>query len=288
MGIRLTIRSPRGTPYTVDADQSILRIGRAAWCDVQLPYPVISSHHLTLRRDGKVWQIFDIGSTNGTMCGNFPLEPNVGRVVTDGMSIDILDVRIEFDLGTTKTAGFTLRESGTLLRKMLEEGGPDESAFLEVLEGKSVGTRITVPDETDRAVVGEGEQLGIDGIGANAFAIARAHDRFRIEPLDAVVTVDGIAIGSRGHVLRSGDHLQVGATKLVWFDPLEGQLEELEEAAGEGPPPADPAPRRPVPAAPPPSAPPRRAMRPLERAILILSILLIIAATAVIVLVLQM
>lgn len=294
MPLQLTIRSPGGESFSVSVDEAQVRIGRAPACDIRLPYPVVSGHHLTLRRDAQAWWLQDAGSTNGTFVDGVRIAPGEPIAIYDGMRVEILDVRIECQLAQTANHGFTLEQSGTLLRKMLAEttaDAVDDHAFFEVIEGAKPGDRGYVPDDLTDGSVGDGvdDTVKIAGIGAHAFSIGRDGDGFRIRPKAQEVSVRDSPVGPAGHLLRSGDHLIIGATRLAWFDPLEPLLaaldEEDEDVHGADAPVVPPEPEQ-VPTPEPEARRPAR-LTPLEIALLIGSLIVMVGAIAALMMILS-
>ena len=62
---------------TYDVPPEGLTFGRAPECDVVLELPQVSRRHATVKREGMVWAIKDLGSSNGTFLNAEKLEPNV-------------------------------------------------------------------------------------------------------------------------------------------------------------------------------------------------------------------
>ena len=183
MSLRVTIQSPNGGSYAVTFDASEVRVGRASFCELRLPYPVVSSHHLTITGGDGSWFVTDVGSTNGSWVDGSQLPTNRPVPIDDGHALDIGEVRLEFAIVRDYVSGFTLAESGTLLRKLVSEStrtsqGPSDDAFFEVLEGPRVGTRYPVPDHIDVAWAGDAEgcELCVVGLPERSFRIERDGD----------------------------------------------------------------------------------------------------------------
>lgn len=293
MSLRLTIHSPNGGSFSMTFDDADVRLGRASFCEVRLPYPVVSSHHLTISGGGADWRLVDVGSTNGTTIDGRRVAPRAEVPVTDGMVAEIHDVRIELALVGVEVQGFTLGESGTLLRKMVSEAAQaagdasNDTAFFEVLEGSSQGTRVLVPDELEDGVAGDGAdcELRVPGLKPGAFRVGRDGDGFRIRPGRLTVFVADAPLPAAGAVLRSGQHVVVDGFRLLWFDPLEPFLDALDDS----PPEATRAPteaeiQTPAEAQ---SSTPARGLTLGERFVLVVSVLLMVAAIAALVVILR-
>lgn len=244
MSLRVTIQSPNGGSYAVTFDESVVRVGRASFCELRLPYPAVSSHHLTITGGDGAWYVTDVGSTNGSWIDGDQIPVNESIAIVDGQALDIGDVRLEFAIVRDYVSGFTLAESGTLLRKLVSEStrvaqGPSDDAFFEVLEGPRVGTRYSIQDDTDAAWAGDEQscELRIIGLPARSFRIERDGDGFRVFRGEAPLQLNDAEIPEEGRILRSADRLQVAAVRLMWFDPLEAYLDDLDP-----PKPAEPVP----------------------------------------------
>ncbi len=61
-----------GKTFLIDSNEAL--IGRATDSDVQFPDRSVSRHHCRIRRNGDVWWIEDLDSTNGTLLQGAPVE----------------------------------------------------------------------------------------------------------------------------------------------------------------------------------------------------------------------
>ena len=237
--LSLTVRKVGSErPFTVTIDVPEATIGRASTCDVRLPFPVVSSHHLTLREIDGTWQVIDVGSTNGTLLEGFKLPVDRPVILEDGMTLQIVDVTMELGLGLPRGEGFTLAQSGTMVRQMISEAlgraaDTDDLAFLEIVSGPGAGRRATIDDAIDEAWLGsaaDGVLLTVRDVTVpkRAVRIYRHDDGFVLAPADhATVLLDGEAMRAPAR-LRSGARVVLGTVELVFFDPLESYLDELE------------------------------------------------------------
>lgn len=237
MSLRLTITSPYGGSFSIAVDDPEVRVGRASHCRVRLPYPVVSAHHLTIRGSRGEWVLVDAGSTNGTAVDGRKIRVGEEVIVSDGMRVDIVDVAIEFKLVVDYLdGGFTLAESGTLLRKMVGEaaaGDDEELAFLEVLEGPRLGTQTAIPDEVVDHSIGSAADSSfvVESLPARAFAIEHQDDGFRAVPSPScALLIDEEQVEGPTRI-RSGCHIRAAGVLFVFIDPLEAFLAELDEPA---------------------------------------------------------
>src|SRR5690554_5183176 len=123
MGVlRLTIQpSGGGAPSSVGFDQPQVKLGRGSQCEIRLPFPIVSSHHLTFFNEKGDYKVVDVGSTNGTYLNGVRLEPHVPAPIKSGNVLHILDMAIRIEIESLLCEGFTLAESTIMLRQMMSE-----------------------------------------------------------------------------------------------------------------------------------------------------------------------
>src|ERR1039458_8652615 len=100
MALTLAVRcEDMGELPVIAFDLPRLIIGRGESCDLRLPDPSVSQHHVSIRQRGSDYIIIDEGSTNGTFVGPVRLAPQAPRVLRSGDSIRVgriwIDVRLE-------------------------------------------------------------------------------------------------------------------------------------------------------------------------------------------------
>lgn len=77
-GAELTVLDTSGHPAErISITRSPVVIGRMSTCDIVLSDPNVSRRHAELRRDGDVWALVDLGSTNGSMVDGGPIKEQV-------------------------------------------------------------------------------------------------------------------------------------------------------------------------------------------------------------------
>jgi predicted component of type VI protein secretion system len=239
MSLTLTIHSPEGGAFDVTFDDREVKLGRASYCGVRLPYPVVSSHHLTIRGEAGEWCFYDVGTTNGTVVDGRRLSAGEEVWIRDGLVATIVDVSIEFRIVRDYVEGFTLAESGTMLRQMVSESAStgaddDDLAFFEVLEGPGIGRRFPIPDDVDQAVLGPGRDCGLrlTALDSAVLSVDRDGEGFRVRAVgDGALTVNGESVAPHGHRLRSSDRIRAGELVVLFVDPLEAYLQELDADA---------------------------------------------------------
>lgn len=240
MSLRLTIHSPDGGAFDLSFDEPEVKIGRASFCAVRLPYQVVSSHHLTIEGADGDWCFVDVGSTNGTVVEGRRLAEGEQVWIRDGLVATIVDVEIEFHIVRDYVKGFTLAESGTMLRRMMHESSAvadEDLAFLEVMRGTGVGRRFAIDDGVQEAVLGPGRDraLRFTELDDDVLTISRDGEGFRARPIRAAVQVGGETVSDDGCRLSSGDRVVIGAWEFLFVDPLEAYLREMD---GDDPAPA--------------------------------------------------
>ncbi|MBA2663694.1 MAG: FHA domain-containing protein [Bradymonadaceae bacterium] len=221
-------------------EQPQVTLGRGSNCDIRLPFRIISSQHLGFLFEEGRYKVADLGSTNGTLLGKTRLIPNVYVPVVSGMELKILDLTIRLDVDQALSDGFTLADSATMVRKLLVQAlqaNQDKAlgqAFIEILSGAGSGQRFGVADELDEGWIGADPDclvpLAILHLEPRAICIKRQGDRFALESVSGAIaiTINGVPCLS-GQVLRSHDHIAIATTVLIFVDPLEGYLDELDE-----------------------------------------------------------
>lgn len=243
--VKLTIKpGDSAQSHSISFDDDRVSVGRSPSADIQLPFSIVSSHHLTFaRREGTYW-VRDEGSTNGTKLDGSMLEPDNFQPLRNGSTLQIVDLVIDIAIRkpTAAVEDFTLAQTGTMARKMLGEAldaGGDDLAFFEVLNGPHQGERLKVPDDLDHTSLGSASDciLRVPGpeVPGHAIEISCEPTGFVIEPVDGVESYhNGSALEGRTS-LASGDRVAFGQQSLLFHDPLESQLQELDSLSGAKP-----------------------------------------------------
>lgn len=246
-------------------DQLPVLIGRADWCDIQLPFAIVSSEHLRLIEDhqGNI-VLEDLGSTNGTTVNGQPVTRPT--LIEHNATIHILDLSIVVDLSRNGKAGFTLAERDTFVRKMVsqaikKENSNDDLAFFEIIRGPRRGQRILLPDELEDCWIGASPDAHFtlpNDAPTHVAQILRRGDGFVITPSpNTQITIDAQPL-SQPHTLRSRTRLTFYETECIFFDPLQEYLDDLDGESPIDPPPTVTAP----PVETPPSLPPETNPQP--------------------------
>ncbi len=239
--------------YTFDQDS--VTLGRSLICDIQLPFPTISNHHLTFLKQEKGYALRDEGSTNGVRVGDTVLVQGAQHPVRSGDQIHLMGVTIhlqvmeEEDISLTSTA-----RTGELARQMItawthsEGDTAQDMASLEVLEGLDQGLRHNLPMEGAFTFGGQGQWILQDPtLRDTTLTLTLGREGYALAILDQpAILLDGQTQtpGTKA-LLRSGHRLRIGATTFLFFDPLQSHLDALEQHKEQDPP--TPASNKPTP-----------------------------------------
>lgn len=235
--------------YHYSFDKEEILVGRDQATDVRLPHAAVSLVHLRLqRKDGK-WLATDAGSTNGTFLDGRRLEPDEPASVTSGSQLRIgpFQMSLSFWRSPVQQKNLTApQDTACFARQMVLEvlGASEEGQShprLKVINGPEQGQILAVPLHTAPLFVGRGEECHLQLSDADA---SRRHVEVRRQGDEVIVqdlgSKNGLEINGqpqRGqHALADGDHLRVGSTELLFIDPTERYLKELQgtaDSAGE-------------------------------------------------------
>lgn len=244
MPIKLSLRLPSDSEntYVFEFDTSDVLLGRGPQCDVQLPFPFISSHHLTILREARSYLVADTGSTNGSRLNDKRLQPDAFVPLVDGDTLVLgNDERNEHSLTVKVTLidtlerSLSLEESSEQVRQMVWETltsqGSSENARLEIVRGPDRGTSLVLDESTERIVVGRSASCDVvltdPDVHDEHVEIVRRGYGFVARPLhDQIVRLSSLILIAPEE-LRDNARLELGTTELRFVDPLQGYLEEL-------------------------------------------------------------
>lgn len=195
-------------------------IGRSPTCAIRLPYPSVSGRHLRLVRSDDRWHVCDLGSKNGTLLDGRSIEPGEPVELSDGSRLRISNILITAVLSEDAGDGFTLTETGTMLRKLIADTDHEiGGAYFE----SGDETRFELPDSA----------FGLQPDEATPFLIDRRGHGFWLTPLGHL-TADGNDVPSDGLALLNGVTLAANAGQMwTFYDPLQTYMEELDDAGSE-------------------------------------------------------
>ncbi|MEL6182760.1 MAG: FHA domain-containing protein, partial [Myxococcota bacterium] len=246
MALKITVKTTSDSiaAYEFVFDRPEITVGRSASCDVQLPFPTVSSRHLTLLREGSTYLVADIGSTNGTSLNDRLLEANHFTPITFGDKLVLTDVTLTISSTDSFNGDMTSDQTADLVRNMVSdylEGQSldprDTTARLEVLQGPDVGTQRALLKEGGRMAIGTDPSvchwvMRDPEMPPHAFSIEPHRGTWALEHGGHTMEVylDGYPIATDGPVrIRGGGRVRVGHTTLLFIDPLEDVLADLED-----------------------------------------------------------
>ena len=237
MAVCFTIFTPTQSvqSYEMTLAMDEIKVGRAPYCHLQLPFETISSHHFSVIDDGGRYFIFDAGSTNGTVINGKKLQPGHFVPVGEDDLVRLADIEIRVQLLADDASSLTLEESHGISRQMLsdvlhESETEDTMASLGVVEGPKIGLRVNLPEDRERSIIGSGSESLLQLPGPEVMEehaiILKQHDHFAIQPAspDARVVLNGMPL-EREAKLKSNNELRIGPHVVVFNDPLERQLQ---------------------------------------------------------------
>ncbi|HEY4157002.1 MAG TPA: FHA domain-containing protein [Polyangiaceae bacterium] len=227
---------------TFDAPRIV--IGRGDGCEIRLPDPSVSHRHASIRQRGTDYVLIDEGSTNGTFAGPVRLSPQAPRVIRSGDLIRVGRVWLELSVSQvppTQNPGLATKEIALLLVA---------SSLSD--EGELVAPRVTVkagPDAGKELVLSEFDRSYVVGRAANADLSLSDNDSSRrhVELIRRGTQVFVRELGSKNGALlgetliESGRDtawpvrlsLTIGASELVYEDPVLAALVEIEAGSDE-------------------------------------------------------
>jgi len=237
MAILLTVR-PRGglEPRSLTFDQQRVRLGRGAMCDLRLPHRAVSSVHAMILLEGDRYYLIDTGSTNGTTLNGELLVIERRKLLRSGDVIGIADFEVEFRSGVAMVSHHSEERTAAVARLLAQQVLVDDGQALRppalvVLAGHQEGERFEL--ETEGATLTLGRSDDHDII-IDDREVSRHQLEIDLLP-DGVYVRD---VGGKNELLindrparscrlKDRDELLVGATVLVFDEPVEAYLREL-------------------------------------------------------------
>jgi predicted component of type VI protein secretion system len=237
MALQLTVETSGDSlsRFTYAFDQDEVTLGRSALCDVQLPFPTISTKHLRFLRQGRAWTVRDEGATNGTRLNQAPLPPHEDRPLRSGDVLQLEGATLHVQLPAHPEGPLTTSlRSGQLARHLLSLGAPqalDQRATLEVLEGLDKDARARLPHEGSFTISARGDwTLRDPALLPQTLRVTLTLGGYELAlPPDLPALLDGAPQPPGATLLlKSGHRLRLGATTLLFLDPLQTKLAALE------------------------------------------------------------
>lgn len=271
-------------------DLEEIRIGRRGDLELSLPFKALSSLHARIVHKkagnagrGNVWLLEDLDSKNGTYVGKNRLRPGEQRLLFAGDLLDLGQVQLMFDGHAAATSG--AEGTATIARRLVDDllvasASPGASApTLSVISGAADVQTLKLLDRDRPYFIGRGKSCDLR---FDLEELSRQHASFtrtwngvalRDEGSKNGIQVNGSVVTNQR--LADGDEIEMGPLKLLFMDPEDKYLRDIEDrdrapraARGEAPapkpavvmpaalavslPPAAVAPAAPPAAAPPP------------------------------------
>lgn len=161
-------------------------IGRSSQCDWQLPDVDVSARHASLRWTGKVWELQDLSSRNGTFVRGQRLAPGVRVTLLPGM-------RIRFGTRGPEWSVVDTSPPRTLVIRLQDQTRVPEQAGMIALPVDGDPQLLFYRDDSGQWVCEENDSIRPVADG-QTFSVAGEPWRLRTEtPVDA--TYESVAVG---------------------------------------------------------------------------------------------
>lgn len=244
MVVTVSIRSADATVPSLSLESPRIVLGRSRGSDVWVPDASVSSRHASIRQREADYLLLDEGSTNGTFVDGRRLSPGAPVVLKQQSEVRIgrvwLDISIEQAVPSPQPAKLAREIALKLIAGALEADGRSSCPHLVVRSGNSEGSDLLLEELERPYVVGRGHDcdLELDESDASRHhleVMRRGHDVLvrdteskngtslngkRLPPLQAVP-------------LEPGHYLTIGSSTLLFVDPLNETLRQLESTADE-------------------------------------------------------
>jgi pSer/pThr/pTyr-binding forkhead associated (FHA) protein len=242
MAVRLVVRHPKsasGEAGQIDFEfeQARVAIGRSPGSDVRLPGLAVSETHATIELSGDHYTLRDAGSTNGTRLNDELLVGTRTHSLQTGDEIRIAEFTLTFSDGPLTHRPTAPEHTASLARRMLREligteSGASEPPFLRVIEGPDAGTVLNFGEPPSRVLIGRSAQADLVlrdvDVSRSHIEFARDVDGITARDLESKNGLDVNGKRVRERRMRHGDVVRIGATVIVYQDPVEQALRELE------------------------------------------------------------
>lgn len=240
MAVKLTVVAlgTSAAEFAYSFDQEKIVIGRGAGVDVRLPSPAVSEKHCVIRLEGQDYVLFDPGSTNGTLHNGQHLVEGRRKLLRSGDTIGVAGFTISFRAGLAMQGAHNAERTAAMARRMVREAlgavGPgSEPPRLTFLNGRRAGERFAIPESEKGLTLGRDLDCDVRIDDSDA---SRKHALLRrtwegvtiadIGAKNATLVNDSPVAGERR--LKDRDEVLIGATRLVYEDPAEAFLRELD------------------------------------------------------------
>jgi len=249
MAVRLVVRHSareaglghaQSNEFCYEFEQARIVIGRGKGADVRLPDLSVSEHHATLERSGASHTLRDEGSTNGTRVGEVTLVSARPRQLSPGDVIEIGSFLLGFELGPLRQGVTPPERTASLARRMLRDvvGTAHPAASpptLTVVAGPDLGLSMRLSETQVSLVIGRADDAGLvlqdPDASREHLEITRDADGTLARDLGSKngLVVNGKA--ARERRLKHGDILSVGRNLIMYEDPAEHAIKQLDGQA---------------------------------------------------------
>jgi pSer/pThr/pTyr-binding forkhead associated (FHA) protein len=252
--LRILAGAPGGEPapttertIEIGLDVAVVRLGRRAGLEVELPFPAISPLHARLVQarggqqvagagdgdDANAWTVEDLGSAGGTWLDGVRLAPGELRATGAGQTLRLAHVSIVFEgvAASSRAAESTGSIARRLVSDLFRMAGGGQAPRLVALAGTEE-LRLAMPDRT--YLVGRADTcdlvLVVDDVSREHAALTRRWEGVVLRDLGSKngVRVGGEAIAGERRI-GDGDLVEIGSIRFRLDDPEDRYLRQIDE-----------------------------------------------------------
>lgn len=219
-------------------NQEGITIGRSEENSVQLATPAVSRKHANIQVSGNNCFLVDLGSDNGTFLNGVKVPANEQRLLRNGDIIAIENYNLNFNMIDEMLASSfnEITDSDILevklLKKVLKAIDKERVPSIEVLNGNFVGKKFFLAEDVEDLIIGRDEncEFPIEEyvISRRHVKITKKNDEIKIQDLSSK---NGTYINNRRvteETLHDGDRIALGTIVLIFRNPKEVKLEDIE------------------------------------------------------------
>ena len=238
----ITIITTEGHDYDFLVSKSPFVVGRSSLSDLHLPTSVVSSRHFRVELEASPGSVVitDLASKNGTIADGMALETSHPTPFELPVEIEIADLRLRICLADREDESVSLSldrshsMSRLILNSIMRAKVAQYQAKLLVETGPMKGKELILSDSAELTRIGPIDRdfpLNEPVLEAVPAVISLVGATYQIEPHENVpLTVAGDQVKNPRR-LRDGDRIVAGGTVLRFSDPIEAEVDEMEERA---------------------------------------------------------
>lgn len=242
MAFRLIIENKEAAPGTEpeirDFDQEIITMGRHSSNDIQIPHNGASRQHCKIFFEDGNYFLIDPGSANGTMLNNRKVPMKRNQLLKDGDIIGVECFNLKFktmDRVAVKGPGENTDEVALrVVREVLGSLQSKTNPTLEVVSGPNKGRVIEFDKDVQQVIAGRSDNCDLV---LNDPMISRRNTKIRRDWSGVTVfdmnSKNGTYVNGKKiteQVLKDGDEVRIGESKIYFRNPKEAFTREFEEA----------------------------------------------------------